>query len=60
MKARIIMLFELPDGIAPIEFQAGIRKEVKQEIISVCFPITKGMVFPNSFLFKDEKDDMEG
>jgi len=56
MKARVKILFELPEGVAPIEFQAGISEKVKQEIIGVLLPI-KGMGIPDSFKFKEEKED---
>ena len=55
MRARVKMLFELPEGVAPIEFQAGINKEVKQEIIGVLLPF-KGFEIPDSFKFEDEKE----
>lgn len=54
MKVRVKMLFELPEGVAPIEFAAGIRKEVKMEITGVFF-LLKGVGIPDNFRFEEEK-----
>jgi len=56
MKARVKMLFELPEGVAPIEFQAGITEKVKQEMIGVLLPL-EGFEIPDSFKFEEEKQE---